>query len=141
MQENAMTVEDKKKWASFWLYFINTWTKIYSPELWNWGHYFSQEDADATYINRTNNPLERYNRKLHEDLGDHPSMIDFVVGLKAQANHFLQELKNIQMLKKSKPVRSDPYFPDIPDSYYSFAPSTISSCQPNAMKRKQRTVD
>ncbi|EGZ26058.1 hypothetical protein PHYSODRAFT_372994, partial [Phytophthora sojae] len=55
-------------WAKFWKYFVHTWIKKYKPEDWN--VYGVQEDI----VNRTNNPLESYNRTLNRAMGDpHPT--------------------------------------------------------------------
>ena len=46
---------------SFWSYFISTWMVRYNPRVWN-VHSFVTENSEFTLINRTNNPLERFNR-------------------------------------------------------------------------------
>lgn len=43
-------------------------------------------DANVEIVNRTNNPLEAYNRRLADTFGDaHPSLLEFVQVLKEEA--------------------------------------------------------
>lgn len=49
-----------QKWKSFWFYFQNTWIRDYPPEVWS----FFEKDLQNIQ-NRTNNPLERYNRTMN----------------------------------------------------------------------------
>jgi hypothetical protein len=50
------------KWSSFWYYFERTWMRDYEPGLWS---FFGKNLQDIQ--NRTNNPLERYNRTLNNE--------------------------------------------------------------------------
>ena len=71
----------KKQFDGFWEYFMKTWLKYYDPMTWNINHIVNmkdepgQETTDSILINRTNNPLERFNRTFGEVLGTHPNMV------------------------------------------------------------------
>ncbi|KAE8964868.1 hypothetical protein PR001_g28909 [Phytophthora rubi] len=57
-----------EQWSKFWKYFVRTWIKQYKPEDWN---VYGIQDI----VNRTNNPLERYNRTLNRAMGElHPDI-------------------------------------------------------------------
>ena len=118
MKEKDMNADLKKKFSEFWRYFINTWTKTYDPTTWN---YYGLDD-ESILVNRTNNPLERYNRRLKEQLGHHPSMMNFIAGIKLEAQHFLEELQLISSRKKSAPERMEIILPTIPDDYWTYNP-------------------
>ena len=49
---------------SFWKYFLETWMKRFKPAQWNINSHTNDNDD---VINRTNNPLERFNRKLKNE--------------------------------------------------------------------------
>eukprot|EP00644_Phytophthora_capsici_P018272 jgi/Phyca11/127414/e_gw1.68.156.1 len=61
------------KWIGFWLYFRRTWIETYPPEIWN------VCGINRQLVNRTNNPLERYNRELNNEFPTRrPSIRTFV---------------------------------------------------------------
>ncbi|POM65645.1 Hypothetical protein PHPALM_18610, partial [Phytophthora palmivora] len=51
---------DQESWKKFWKYFTNTWIKQFVSEWWN------VNGLNEDIVNRTNNPLERYNRTLND---------------------------------------------------------------------------
>lgn len=86
----------------FWKYFGAVWIKRYPPNLWNINGYRRVEDEEGIIINRTNNPLERFNRKLGDHLGNHPTMARFVAGISEISNEYVSKLENIKK-EYSKP--------------------------------------
>ncbi|POM81144.1 Hypothetical protein PHPALM_923 [Phytophthora palmivora] len=77
--ENENIVYSKENWQQFWKYFKQTIIKL-KPEWWN--IYGLREDI----VNRTNNPLERYNRTLNEAfLIAHPDVTQFIAVIERQA--------------------------------------------------------
>ena len=54
--------------------------KYYDPMHWNINHVISQEkeEMEDIFINRTNNPLERFNRTFGEVLGHQPNMVIYI---------------------------------------------------------------
>jgi len=77
----------------FWNYFTKTWMHDYDPLTWNLNAFENDEDI---LINRTNNPLERYNRALNELLPTHPTMAVFVEGIQNEARKYVDLLENIK---------------------------------------------
>ena len=57
-----------RKFDELWTYFINTWMKYYSPTDWNINHMIlmRKESMESICINRTIDPLERFNRTFGE---------------------------------------------------------------------------
>lgn len=107
---------------NFWNYFIKTWMKDYNPKLWNLNAYSGMDDI---LINRTNNPLERYNRRLNELLAPHPTMPNFVHAIKNDSLYYVQLLKDIQR-KMVKPNNHKPVeIPNIPEDYVAYEISEI----------------
>jgi len=69
--------EEVHQMNSFWDYFIDTWLKKYDPKTWNVKAIDDEETVEV--VNRTNNPLERYNRQLNEKFAHvTPSMDEFI---------------------------------------------------------------
>jgi len=60
-------------WVKFFAYFKNTWLKVYTPKLWNINYLSNHMNNE--FITRTNNYLERYNRKLNENLATHGNIV------------------------------------------------------------------
>jgi hypothetical protein len=66
-------------------------------------------------VNRTNNPLGAYNRRLADALSTpHPGMIAFLDGLKEQASLYLNELKDIRAGRRHPPERAELQYPRVP---------------------------
>ena len=94
----------KAKLDKFWKYFIQTWMVRYSPEDWNINGAIYNNDDDKL-VNRTNNPLERFNRTLNNFFPNgHPSMPQFVEVLKDICNTTLEKLKLIQRGRDTAPA-------------------------------------
>lgn len=84
-------------------------------------HAFANESAEFTLINRTNTPLERFNRHLNEKFpGHHPSMVTFMNGIKEISKEYVSTLDRIQKGTKEKPPRNLPSFCPIPQEYTDF---------------------
>jgi hypothetical protein len=115
-REGKMTHLDK-----FWKYFISTWLVKYDPILWNvWG-FEVREEYYFRVVNRTNNPLERFNRAVN-DLLIHPNpcMELFVNIIKTLSNNAVDENRLIDMNMKPRPVHKPVTMYKIPDDYESF---------------------
>jgi hypothetical protein len=71
-----------KHFDKFWSYFTHTWLGIYPPCDWNI-HGILRFNSN-TIINRTNNPLERFNRRLNSSFkkGTKPSLVHFVTKIR-----------------------------------------------------------
>ncbi|OWY97538.1 hypothetical protein PHMEG_00031912 [Phytophthora megakarya] len=63
----------KTKWDAFWRYFLSTWMQTNGADLWNVN---SMIEAGIDLHNRTNNPLESYNRVFSDKFTvKHPSLV------------------------------------------------------------------
>ncbi|OWY90517.1 hypothetical protein PHMEG_00041328, partial [Phytophthora megakarya] len=70
----------KDNWKKFWKYFKKIWIHKFKPEWWNINGI--REDI----VNRTNNPLERYNRTLNSAFSvAHPDIIRFISVIEEQS--------------------------------------------------------
>ena len=69
-------------------------------------------EAGEILINRTNNALERYNRRLGNLFPDsnHPSMTTFVSGIQYEARAFVDDLEAIK--KGEVKLRSNIFYYD-----------------------------
>lgn len=82
--------------SSFWKYFRRTWITMYDPKDWNVHDVVSNNDEDFM-INRTNNPLERYNRTMNNKFPvAHPSMVNFVTSIREESQNFVKSLEYIK---------------------------------------------
>lgn len=78
--------------SSFWSYFISTWMVRYNPRVWN-VHCFVTENSEFTLINRTNNPLERFNRKMNDSFPTpHHTMTSFVEIIRLISDYYVTDL-------------------------------------------------
>jgi len=97
-------------WSKFFAYFVNTWTKRFPPELWNVE--FLEKTTNESIICRTNNILERYNRKLNENLSAHGNIISLVEFLKSEHLYFRSILTSARdgdiQRGNIEPVSSEP---------------------------------
>jgi len=75
LEESIASLEEAagSEWINFFLYFKSTWCKRFGPELWNVEHI--KKCLNENLVCRTNNALERYNRKLNENLQPHANII------------------------------------------------------------------
>jgi hypothetical protein len=104
----------------FWSYFENTWIRSYDPKTWN---VHDVVENEINFINRTNNPVERLNRTLNAEFpNDHPSMLQFINGIRGLCNRYAEDVDFISRGKKSKPVHQPVSRTPIPDDYVSFVP-------------------
>jgi len=119
-------------WDTFWRYFIKTWTIEYKPTYWNVSLY---KDMDVLR-NRTNNPLERYNRTLNEMFPTpHPTMTQFVSTIKGESQRFVEMLKDIEEMRQ-EPVKHKPVkIPHIPIQYEMFS---IDEKEDNNVDRRKK---
>jgi hypothetical protein len=70
-------------------------------------------------INRTNNPLERFNKRLNEQFPHpHPSMVTFVNTIRRMSKEDVDDMALIKKKRLTAPRKhkSVTYFP-IPDDY------------------------
>ena len=108
------------KLDKFWKYFVDTWMGKYSPEDWNINGVIYNNDDDKL-INRTNNPLERFNRTLNNIFPNgHPSMPQFVDALKEICISTLEKLRRIKRGRDVAPAHAPATIYVIPEDYEMF---------------------
>ncbi|KAE8986395.1 hypothetical protein PR003_g24121 [Phytophthora rubi] len=86
----------KANWKKFWKYFKKIWIRQFKPEWWN------INGVRVDIVNRTNNPLERYNRTLNSAFsGAHSDITQFICVIEKQS------LENVRYIEPQSP-RSSP---------------------------------
>jgi hypothetical protein len=111
--------EQKGKWNIFWKYFLKTWVTVY--EIKDWNIHGVVESDEVRMVNRTNNPLESYNRFFQESIGkDHPPLETFVEVIADESNKFVQKITDVRNRHDVPRPRNDLNYPEIPLSYENF---------------------
>ncbi|KAG3083604.1 hypothetical protein PI124_g12407 [Phytophthora idaei] len=82
----------------------------YPPEQWNVSAYVG---VNVEMQNRTNNPIESYNRRMKQAVGSHPTLPDVVAKVKLEAERHLQLLDH----RRAPPPHADPVAVPIPEAY------------------------
>ena len=109
---------NREKFDQFWTYFVNTWIRNYPPDLWN---YTNTPNARDNMVNRTNNPLERYNRTLNQAFPcAHPTMDHFVSTINKEARRYARLLLDIQRGHANPPTHAPVPTVVIPRAYHMF---------------------
>lgn len=79
--------------TNFWNYFEHTWIKKFDSSIWNISNIKSNED----FKNRTNNPIERYNRRMNENfMNAHPNLCSFAETIKKEFQYFEERCKEVR---------------------------------------------
>jgi hypothetical protein len=111
------------KFDIFYNYILKTWMKRYDPKLWNLHHIHTNYSEEDILINRTNNPIERFNRTMNEHFPTpHPTVVNFVQTINEIANGYVTLLHNIKKRKTQPPVHSPVPIPCVPEDYSCFDP-------------------
>ena len=101
---------------------------LYLFTSWNIGHLIDERgrlkefdvDGYSVMVNRTNNPLERFNRKLNEKITRHPTLTVLIDALKEITGDYVQTMEHIKY-KKYKPMKHLPVpIPKIPEDFADF---------------------
>ncbi|GMF25099.1 unnamed protein product [Phytophthora fragariaefolia] len=99
------------KWNEFWGYFDRTCIKSYPIEVWNiYG-------MNNELIARTNNPLERFNRKLNSRFPTpHPSMASFVAVIKTMLAEYVRRVADVPRGCARRIIRERIVLPPVVDT-------------------------
>ena len=128
--ELQVTEEERHKLEIFWDYFRRTWMSKFSPNDWNLSRIL---DSTELLANRTNNPLENYNRRLNELFPHpHPNLKDFVFKLRLETERRFQEYQNCQSGVSQPPAHAAMTTADdlvIPSTYRSFRATFLNETQ------------
>lgn len=106
-----------EKFIEFMKYFEKTWLKKYDSDLWNIHQYNTEE-----LISRTNNPLERYNRRLNEQFNaPHPNILCFINIIRNEENYYSTLIRGIRMgnIKRQK-QRDEINLPKVPENFLEY---------------------
>jgi hypothetical protein len=105
------------QWDDFMKYFETTWLKKYGIELWN---IYWQNDEGS--ILRTNNALERYNRRLNELFSTpHPGLFEFVSVLVDEELYYTLQMRKMRSGEMPRKIRNDIEMPCIDDDFIQYA--------------------
>ena len=128
----------KAVFDTFWnKYFLKTWMKkshhyqdktgLYLFTSWNISHLIEEdgriketEDGVDVMVNRTNNPLERFNRRLNEAMPTHPTMQHFVETIKNICNDYVDQMRATSKGIGRKMKHATLNMPTIPEDFDSF---------------------
>ena len=132
------STSDPSKFESFFAYFRHTWMGLFTPNDWN---IHNQMLNQAEIANRTNNPLETYNRHLNSLFSNpHPNLRAFVVTLRQEAESKFQLFQQVQGGIADAPVHRDVLRPSInmiPETYNIFKLTQCIQSQSDSSSRKQ----
>jgi hypothetical protein len=128
----------------FWKYFEKTWMGTYDE--WNiYLHIRNKKQGKSTLMNRTNNPLERFNRTLKETFIHHgafPSLANFVNNIKELSCTYVTKYENIMNKYMSAPCREEePHLFIIPKEYESFTGNTASNETTRKKRKNMSSID
>jgi hypothetical protein len=122
VRSNFDELEYKPNFDKFWKYFVDTWMVTYDPKYWNIHTLLLKNNSDEV-LNRTNNPLERFNRTLNDKFSTaHPTLPSFVHTIRTLSNEYAKKHTNIKNGHEDRPVHEPVTIHPIPNSYYEYAP-------------------
>ena len=87
----------------------------------DWNIHAYTTDRESTLINRTNNPLERFNRELNKKFPSaHPSMIEFVNVIREISNEYVAKVEKVKKGRYILPTHAPVRYEEVPEDYHSF---------------------
>ena len=111
----------RAKFDIFWKYFVKTWMLSYDPNDWNVHGIVTDESSTSRLINRTNNPLERFNRKLNEAFPTaHPSVVLYVSTMWKLSQEYVELRNKILRGHASRPKHLPFQQFTLPEDYAAF---------------------
>ena len=115
--------DDLNKWHLFWEYFLSFWC---SDNNWISSWNIVNEDGEFWEIqNRTNNALERYNRKMNKIFGlPHPSVALFIENIEIESRRQVIRLDDIRHECVHVGEDREATINSIPHVYTTFVPPT-----------------
>jgi hypothetical protein len=103
-----------KGWVEFIEYFKKTWIERFDSSLWNVSECFQ-----LNLVGRTNNALERYNRRLNEQFSNaHPSIGMFIQIIKQEESFYSSQMRLMRSgeMPREK-IRAVFEIPNIPNEF------------------------
>jgi len=132
-------------WVKFFAYFKNTWLKVYTPKLWNINYLSNHMNNE--FITRTNNYLERYNRKLNENLATHGNIVPMLEFFKKEHMFYRSLIASARDGDSEKypieiPVTEDPILTELLNSLIAKVICTDKTLKStNRPMKRSLTVD
>ena len=113
--KRKLTKKERDGYDLFWKYFAKQWLPI--VDKWN----ICAKDGDYyDMVNRTNNGLESYNRRVNQLFPSRPTLIAFVQVIEKESRYQAQLLSDIRTGKVAEPSRNEQTISAIPAEYDSF---------------------
>ena len=109
------------KWDTFWAYFDTHWMS--RIDSWN---ICLGDNTYKRFINRTNNGLERYNKRFNGLFSKHnPSLMEFVEIVEKESRYYATKLADIRSGKEADPLKTRDVqtIPEILEAYKIFKAS------------------
>ena len=122
--ENGLPKKEVKRWDLFWEYFERQWIPILNS--WNLC------DANARYkdiLNKTNNGLESYNKRINRLFPSRPSLIKFVQTMEAESRYQARRMDLLRRCHEKEPVYQGVTIPEIPKAYKLFKKSFVKAAR------------
>lgn len=118
IRNNINEGNNVQKWNQFWMYFTKTWMTIFNTEYWNINHLISEQ---VQLVNRTNNPLESYNRIFTRKFKNgKPSLLLFANTCKQESIRHVQLISHIKKGLVRPPSHNTANYPSIPTNYLRY---------------------
>lgn len=101
----------------FMEYFRNTWITKYEPGVWN----MTNKDV-SKLVARSNNPIERYNRRLNDKFAaSHSNINNFIEVIRAEENDYSSTMRGIRTGKIPRQKEPSGFsMPIIPQEYFQY---------------------
>ena len=75
-------------------------------------------------VNRTNNPLERFNRTIQDRMQRiHPNVVTFTSVIKEISNEYVERLDNVRNYRAAPMERHEAFIPALPHDWPAFLES------------------
>jgi hypothetical protein len=124
----------EESFDKFWKYFTKTWITFFRPELWNVNAHINNDMK--TMNNRTNNALERFNRKLNEQFScAHPCLANYIEVIREVSQEYVDIVKSTQARTTRLIERDEPHIYEIPDDYYTYTPTVTINSQKSSKSK------
>uniref|UniRef100_K3WNU4 MULE transposase domain-containing protein n=1 Tax=Globisporangium ultimum (strain ATCC 200006 / CBS 805.95 / DAOM BR144) TaxID=431595 RepID=K3WNU4_GLOUD len=108
----------KGKWDGFWRFFRKMRMEQYDTSLWNVN---AMMESSVDIVNRTDNPLEKYNRDFSDKFTSHyPHLLTFVEVAKAEAIRYVSFLEDIKRDQQRPPQHTGVINAVLPESHLQF---------------------
>jgi hypothetical protein len=115
--EEGLSRSEKRKWKIFWEdYFEKQWIPLL--EVWSLYDPTGNNDGVKEIVNRTNNALEKYNRRFNDLFSKGtPSLAEFIGVVEEESRYYAKKLRNIRRGIERPIEYAEANIPKIPDAY------------------------